>query len=205
MYKIMTIEDDVIFLETLKDYFEEEEEYVIEGYTTSKPALKQIEHGYNYDLILLDYFLKNENGANENGEKIVKKIRAINNNIFICLLTAYSDKITSKNAFKLSVQGYIEKSGDYDQMANAIKSIVHSSKKAQEFLKKDPKQLFSKRLKILRLRSNLSQQELANKIGLTRNAISNYEIGKAEPSFTVLSNMASIFNTSTDYLIGRTD
>jgi DNA-binding NarL/FixJ family response regulator len=198
MYKIMIIEDDIDFINSLEGFFMTEKKYEIDGYIDSKPALDKLRNGEHYDLILIDYFLKNETG-----EKVVKRIRLINPNIFICFLTAYSDRLTPQKAFDFGVQGYIEKSGHFSNMINSIKSIVHSSEKAQEFLKKDPKKLFSQRLKVLRQKSNLSQSELAKKLGLTRTAVSNYEMGKAEPTFTVLSNMATIFNTSTDYLIGR--
>lgn len=200
MHRIMLIEDDKLFIESILDNFEDENEYKIDAFTNSKAALKKLS-SEKYDLILLDYFLKND----ENGEKVLQQIRKINENIFVCLLTAYSEKITSDNAFKLGIQGYIDKDGDFKNIINGIKSSLHASLKSQEVRDKKTKKLFGVRLKNLRVKHNISQQDLATMIGLTRTAISNYEIGKTEPSFIILSKIATIFNTSTDYLIGRID
>jgi DNA-binding NarL/FixJ family response regulator len=195
----MIIEDDKNFIDCLIEYFEDDKDYQIEGYTTSNEALKKLKTSH-YDVILLDYFLDNENG-----EKVLQKIRILNQNIFVSFLTGYSKKITSYKAFELGVQGYIEKTGEYNQMINSIKTLTYSSIKAQEFLKKDNKVLFRSRLKLLREKHGMSQNELATLLGLSRTSISNYEIGNAEPSLTILSKIATILNTSTDYLIGRLD
>lgn len=64
---------------------------------------------------------------------------------------------------------------------------------------------FSKRLLALRKRMELSQEELAFKIGTSQKQISKYETGKNEPTANVLHNMAEVLNTTTDYLLGRTN
>ena len=64
---------------------------------------------------------------------------------------------------------------------------------------------FSDMLTYLRKRENLSQQELAEKTGLTRSAIGMYETGKREPDFETLEKIADFFNVNMDYLIGKSD
>jgi DNA-binding response OmpR family regulator len=199
MNKIMIIEDDENFIEVLKDYFDEED-YEVEGFTSSTPALKKLKTTH-YDLILLDYFLKKENG-----KIVTEKIRQLNKDIFICFLTAYSDKVTATEAFKSGVQGYIDKSGKFEHMIHSIKSILYASKKAQEIsTKKDTKPVFSQRLKELRELKNMNQEDLAEKLGLKRGAISKYELGKSEPSINNLIQIADLFKVSIDFLVGRTD
>ncbi|EOB4310352.1 helix-turn-helix domain-containing protein [Listeria monocytogenes] len=58
-------------------------------------------------------------------------------------------------------------------------------------------------LKKLRENENLTQNQLASKIGITRDTLANYETGRREPDFTTLKNIASYFEVSTDYLLGR--
>lgn len=58
-------------------------------------------------------------------------------------------------------------------------------------------------LKKLRKNENLTQDQLASKIGITRDTLANYETGRREPDFTTLKNIASYFDVSTDYLLGR--
>ena len=60
-------------------------------------------------------------------------------------------------------------------------------------------------LKSLREDSNLTQSELAKKIGLTQRMISKYECEIVEMSFDTLIKFANFFNCSVDYLLGRED
>lgn len=61
------------------------------------------------------------------------------------------------------------------------------------------------KLKSLRLEKNLTQKQLANRIGLAISAVSSYESGSRYPSYEVLIQLARIFHVSTDYLLGITD
>ena len=60
-------------------------------------------------------------------------------------------------------------------------------------------------LKELRLAQNMSQSELAKKVGCNQTAIGKYERGQLEPNLRTLKQFAEIFNVSVDYLIGRTE
>ena len=64
---------------------------------------------------------------------------------------------------------------------------------------------FSERLRELRAASGLSQQKVADGLGMTKVGYQNYEYGRRTPSFEVLSKLADFFNVSADYLLGRTD
>lgn len=61
---------------------------------------------------------------------------------------------------------------------------------------------FGNRLKTLRLRKNMTQEQLAQKLGLTKSVISAYETGLRLPSYDILIHIARIYNVSTDYLLG---
>ena len=61
---------------------------------------------------------------------------------------------------------------------------------------------FGNVLKTLRLRENMTQEQLAQKLGLTKSVISAYETGLRFPSYDVLIHIARIYNVSTDYLLG---
>lgn len=64
---------------------------------------------------------------------------------------------------------------------------------------------FGQRLKELRIASQMSQTDLARRIGATNQAISQYEHDKRRPDFEVLSQLADIFHVNSDYLLGKTD
>lgn len=56
------------------------------------------------------------------------------------------------------------------------------------------------RLKELRKTLKLSQQEFADKIGIKRGTIANYEIGRNEPIDAVISLICEKFNVSEEWL-----
>lgn len=59
------------------------------------------------------------------------------------------------------------------------------------------------RITQLRKQQNLSQDELAKKIEVSRTIIGNYERNANTPSIEVLLKMAKVFNVSVDYIIGE--
>jgi transcriptional regulator with XRE-family HTH domain len=64
--------------------------------------------------------------------------------------------------------------------------------------------VFSKRLAELRSKNKMTQQELADKIGVSRGTIGMYEIGKRDPDTDTLIKIAKVFNVTTDHLLGNT-
>lgn len=61
------------------------------------------------------------------------------------------------------------------------------------------------KLKDLRTERNLTLKAVADAVGLTRNAIANYEAGIREPSLNTLKDFCLFFNVSSDYLLGLSD
>lgn len=63
--------------------------------------------------------------------------------------------------------------------------------------------LFGNRLRQLRKEDNLTQKELAAKLGLAFSTISMYERGIREPDFETAEAIADYFNVSMDFLLGK--
>ena len=59
-------------------------------------------------------------------------------------------------------------------------------------------------IKKLRQERNITQKELAEHLGVNRNAISRYETGKRNPDNETMISLAKYFNVSVDYLMGNT-
>lgn len=61
--------------------------------------------------------------------------------------------------------------------------------------------------RILKLRKdlNLSQKELADKVGITEASLSRYENNLREPKAEIIAKISEVLGCSTDYLLGRTD
>lgn len=62
---------------------------------------------------------------------------------------------------------------------------------------------FGEKLKTLRKRSSLSQEQLARQLGVTKGMVSSYETSMRMPSYSVLLKIAQLFHVSTDSLLGR--
>lgn len=60
------------------------------------------------------------------------------------------------------------------------------------------------RIKYLREKVDLTQKDVATKLGVEPAAISKYELDMREPNIEALKNLGEIFNVSIDYLLGRT-
>lgn len=58
----------------------------------------------------------------------------------------------------------------------------------------------NERLKKLRKIIGVTQQEFADKLGLKRNTVATYEIGKATPSDRVISDICSKYNVNEDWI-----
>ena len=61
------------------------------------------------------------------------------------------------------------------------------------------------RLKDLREDNDLVQNEVAAYLGIDQRVYSNYETGKRDIPVKFIIMLADYYNTSTDYLLGRTN
>lgn len=64
---------------------------------------------------------------------------------------------------------------------------------------------FAKNLKELRAEVNLTQAALAEKMGVSQRAVSNWELGARQPDYDMLIKIAKYFEVSVDYLLGVDD
>lgn len=58
------------------------------------------------------------------------------------------------------------------------------------------------RIKLLRKARGLNQVELADKLKVSKQAVSNWENNNILPSIEILIRIATFFGVSTDYLLG---
>lgn len=61
---------------------------------------------------------------------------------------------------------------------------------------------FGNRLKQLRIREGYTQQQLADKLGVTKSVVSYYELQERYPSPDVLIRLSNIFRVTADFLLG---
>lgn len=64
--------------------------------------------------------------------------------------------------------------------------------------------MLSKNIYELRMSFGWTQVQLAQKLGITKQTVSNWENDNIQPSIDMLVKLSNIFNVSTDYLLGLT-
>ena len=61
---------------------------------------------------------------------------------------------------------------------------------------------FGARIRELRLEMGMSQEELAGKLGISKQILSRYEVGQRSPKIAQVQKFAEILKVSVDYLLG---
>ncbi|MBQ3119859.1 MAG: helix-turn-helix transcriptional regulator [Peptococcaceae bacterium] len=61
------------------------------------------------------------------------------------------------------------------------------------------------RIRDLREDNDMSQTELAKKLEMSQTGYSKYETGENDIPTSILIKLADLYDTSVDYLLGRTD
>ena len=64
--------------------------------------------------------------------------------------------------------------------------------------------MLSKNIYDMRVSFGWTQVQLAHKLNVTKQTVSNWENDNIQPSIDMLVKLSKIFNTSTDYLLGLT-
>ena len=62
--------------------------------------------------------------------------------------------------------------------------------------------MVGEKIKILRNKYNLTQTDIAKKLGITRSSVNAWEMGISIPSTQYIVELAQLFNVSSDYLLG---
>jgi len=65
--------------------------------------------------------------------------------------------------------------------------------------------MIAEKIRALRLERNLSQSELAKRLGLSRNGVNSWEQALSAPSLTYLVELAKFFHVTTDYLLSLSE
>lgn len=63
--------------------------------------------------------------------------------------------------------------------------------------------MLAERITELRNKRKLTQQELADKVGITRATYAQYELGRRTPDYDTLIKLAKFYKVTVDYLLGN--
>ena len=63
----------------------------------------------------------------------------------------------------------------------------------------------AERISYLREKYNMTQTDLANKLGISRSAVNSWEMSISSPSISNIIEMSIIFNVTTDYILSTSN
>lgn len=204
--KILVVDDDIRLLEVIKNMIEKKTGIECIIASEYEKAI-QIASSKYIDILVVDYLLEMVTGL-----QIVKKLKDFNTDIYAILYTGYTELIPAEKALEnYDIEAYLEKKDDLNELLFTVMTAI---KIVRKYIKVPEKQYrkkfrnprnFSEKIKFLRAKHNLTQEQLANKLSVSRSTIANYETDNNPPAIKQLQNLAEYFNISIDYLLGSND
>ena len=131
IHKILVVDDEKIVRESLFHWFEDEG-YSVDTAKDAVDALKQFDKG-KYDLILLDMKMPGMSGL-----ELLSKIKEIDKESIVILITAFASVPTAIQALKEGAYDYVTKPVDPDELNNLVKNAIEQkSLKDENYMLKD--------------------------------------------------------------------
>jgi two-component system response regulator AtoC len=125
---ILIVDDDEVMCCTLSDVLGKMS-HEVSTVQTGEDALYSLQEGI-FDLILLDIRLPDMNGLD-----VLKKIRVIDSDSFVVMMTAYADVQTAVAAMKAGAYDYINKPFEIDELKLTIKKALETKELKGEVLR----------------------------------------------------------------------
>ena len=117
-FKIMAVDDEPDIISSLRLYLNK---YDFTGFTNPMEAIEALKNEH-YDLLLLDFLM-----SPIHGDQVVEEVRKFDKSLYILLLTGHKDLAPPLETIKrLDIQGYCEKSSNFDQMILLVESGLKS-------------------------------------------------------------------------------
>ncbi len=116
---ILIVDDDEVMRQTLSDVFTKKD-YEVHTIATGREAIAAI-HEHLIDLVLLDIRLPDMDGIT-----VLKKIKEVDTDLMVVMMTAYSDVQTAVMAMKAGAYDYINKPFELDELKLLIQKAIET-------------------------------------------------------------------------------
>jgi DNA-binding NarL/FixJ family response regulator len=105
---IFLVDDNALYLKNLEISFKSKSYYNIKTFATGELCLEQM--ALKPDIIILDYYLNSVNADAINGLETLVKIRAVNSEVPVIMLSVETDKEVADNCLKHQATEFVIKS-----------------------------------------------------------------------------------------------
>jgi|SRR5665647_1127223 len=130
--KLFLVDDDAVFLKLLEIEFLEHGDFEIETYATGELCLANLTN--NPDVIVLDYYLDGIDQSAMNGIETLDKIRAINPDIPVVILSSQDKIDVAVDCMHHKAYDYVVKSETAFLRLQKIITSIFSYKKMEKTL-----------------------------------------------------------------------
>ena len=125
--KLFIVEDDLMYLKLVEIEFLQYPDFILETFATGELCLESMSH--NPDLIILDYHLDSVDICAMNGLCTLDKIKAINPDIPVVMLSSQDRIEVAINCMHHNAYDYIVKSETaFIRLQKVIATIFHTQK-----------------------------------------------------------------------------
>ena|SRR6478752_8877773 len=131
--KLFLVDDDAVFLKSLEIEFIQHADFTIETYSSGELCIKNLNR--NPDVIILDYHLDGIDKSAMNGLETLDKIKAINPDIPIIMLSSQDKIDVAINCMHHRATDYVVKSETAFVRLQKIITSIFSYKKMEKELK----------------------------------------------------------------------
>lgn len=119
-----------------------------------------------------------------------------------------SDETMSATEIRIRTRRIQELLKSYAETESTIEKLHHKIENCITEIEEEEKaarKIFATRLRQARTTAGMTQQEVADKLDISRNAYTMYETGKRDMPTLTLAKLSVIYQQSTDWLLGITD
>lgn len=150
------------------------------------------------NIFITDYLMIGTTGID-----IVNRLRETNPEIYIILLTGFINNMPWDIAIKqFDIDSYAEKDINFKDLLLKIEIAVKNVVRYRFFESKTGL-TFEEKLRYAREQNNMTQDEVAEELGVVRTTIAGYENGTIRPGFENIRKLGKIYNISYDFLLGE--
>ena len=129
--RLFLVDDDAVFLKSLEIQFLDHADFIIEKFATGENCIASLSH--NPDVIILDYHLDGIDKNAMNGVEVLDKIKAINPDIPVVILSSQDKIDVAVNCIHHRAFDYVVKSETaFMRLQKIITSIFRYQKMEKE-------------------------------------------------------------------------
>ncbi len=122
-FTVFLVDDDKMYLKAAQTQLLQQKKINIKTFSSGEECLKNLH--LNPNIVFLDYSLDSEDANAKNGIQILKKIKAVNENINIVMLSGQSKLEVAVEAMKNGAYDYVMKNEDaHLRIQNIITNLL---------------------------------------------------------------------------------